>query len=162
MQRLTKNDRGRPIGTCRMAVSSWTFPDSLTCQSVINRRVEHGRPLRGKSVILPDYRWPFHSVLMTDCKTFRCLATFSWILPFCGIPRVLHLSFLVKRCIIALENRNSINVHWWTLRGLKSKSCEHCSDRFFFTRLTINSGRTRHWDCEFCELTRDYFVLMLR
>ena len=72
------------------------------------------------------------------------LATFSWILPFCIIPMALYLSFSVKCCRTALEDRNSINVGLYISQGLKEelwtlfKSC--------FTRLAINSGCTCYWN----------------
>ena len=86
------------------------------------------------------------SKCQTNCATLNYITKVSGILSFCSIPMALHLSFSVKRCITALEDRNSINVGLWISRGLKQMSCEHYSNRL--TRLAINSCRTLFWDVE--------------
>ena len=68
------------------------------------------------------------SLLMTDCCTLHCLAMFSRILPFFSIPMALHLPVSVKCCMAAFEDKNCISVGLWISRGLKEKSCEHCSN----------------------------------
>ena len=61
------------------------------------RVVERGHPLWGKSVTFPACWWCFHSLLMTDCGMWNCLAAFKWILLFCSIPMVCYLSFSVEQ-----------------------------------------------------------------
>ena len=79
----------------------------------------------------------FHILHMTDCDTLNCLATLSWILPFCSIPMGFHLVFFVKNCMTSLEDRNSINVGQWSSRILKEKSCEYFNRVLRGWRLTV-------------------------
>ena len=63
----------------------------------------------------------------SDWEREKTRTTFIWILPFCSIPMALHFSVSVKRCMAALEDRNSISVGLRISWGLKQNICEHCS-----------------------------------
>ena len=122
--------------------------------------MERRCPLWGKSVTFPVCWWQFHSLLMTDCDTLKCLATFCWILPFCSIPMAIQLSFFVKCCKTALEDRHSVNLGLWIPWVLKQKSCEHCSNYVYLVRNLQQLYPFLRLD-KLYEVSLDYFVLKL-
>ena len=121
---MTKSDPAAWKSCCCNWVAFWI----LSLKAFVTSRwswrwiVERGRPPQGKLVTFPVRWWRFYSLLITDCDTQNCLATFSWILPFCSIFMALHLSFSVERCMTGLEDRNPVSVGLWILRGLNKRA----------------------------------------
>ena len=128
-------------------------------QFVTSRLRNHHQQIRNVTD-LPHNRHP----RSTTHDMLNCLTMYSWVLPFCGIPVSLRLSFSVnKRCMTDLEDRNSNQYRLINFRGFTRAVVVWTLFELCFMRLPINSYCTPLLRlCEFCQLTFDRFVLKLR